>query len=63
MLAVKEFEEPSTKLGFNGFDDVATDGGHPENQPPPEEVDERKRGRGRRRWGMETNPPAVDEYH
>ena len=43
LLFVKEFEESSTKLEFDEWDDIATDGGQPEGkgrgQPPPEEVD------------------------
>jgi len=55
LLAVKEFEEPSTKLGFDGFDNMATDGGPPEgpkgtNQPPPEKVDED--GKGESAWNF-----------
>jgi len=46
--AVKEPREPSTKLGFDGFNDIVADGGHPEgkgtNQPPPEEVGEDGKG-------------------
>jgi len=41
---VKESWKPSTKLEFDGFDDMVTDGGQPEgkvtNQPPQEKVSE-----------------------
>ena len=43
LLVVKEFEEFSTKLEFDEWDNMAADGGQPEGkgrgQPPPEEVD------------------------
>ena len=45
---MKESWEPSTKLQFDGFDDMVTDGGQPEgkvtNQPPQEEVSEDGKG-------------------
>ena len=71
--AVKEFGEPSTKLEFDEFDDVAADGGHLErkdsDKPPAEGVDES----GKDKDGVEdkvsesklmkkTKPPTVDEY-
>jgi len=41
---VKEFGELSTKLEFDGSDDIVTDGGQPEgkvtNRSPPGEADE-----------------------
>ena len=48
---MREFGEPSTKLEFDGFDGMMTDGERPEgkgtNQPPPEED-----GTGKRMWNM-----------
>ena len=45
---MKESWEPSTKLEFDGFDDMVTDGGQPggkgTNQPPQEEVSEDGKG-------------------
>ena len=73
LLAVKEFEESSTKLEFDEWDGMVTDGGQPEGKgrgkPLPEEVDEVRKGReGVEDGGSKsylrktTKPPAVDEY-
>ena len=69
---MKEFGEPSTKLEFDEFDDMATDRGQPEgkneDQPLPE-VDEGGKGEegvedGESESGLrkKTKPPTVDEY-
>ena len=73
LLVVKEFEESSTKLEFDEWDDMATDGGQPEgkgrDQPPPEEVDEVGKGQeevedgdSKSRPRKTTKPPTVDKY-
>ena len=70
---MKEFGEPSTKLEFDEFDDMATNGGQPEgknkDQPLLEEVDEGGKGKegvedGESESGprKKTKPPTVDEY-
>ena len=70
---MKEFGEPSTKLEFDEFDDMATDGGQAEGkgkgQPPPEEVDEGGKdeegvedGESESEPRKKTKPPTVDEY-
>ena len=73
---MKEFGEHSTKLEFDEFDDMTTDGGQPEGKSkgktPPEEANEDGKG-GRGEEGEEDEeleskprkaikPPAVDEY-
>ena len=69
--AVKGFGECSTKLEFDEFDVMATDGGQPEgkSQPPPEEVNEGGKGEAGVDDGKsgsksrnKTKPPTVDEY-
>ena len=71
--AVKEFGEPSTKLEFDEFDDMAADEGQPEckdsNKPPAEEVDESGKDKdnvedksSESKLMKKTKPPTVDEY-
>ena len=68
---MKEFEELSTKLEFDGFDDTVTDGqseGRVTNRSLPEEADEGGRGeedvedrKSESKPRMETKPLAADE--
>ena len=70
--AVKEFGEPSTRLEFDEFDDMAVDGeqaeGESPDQPPTEKLDDDGEGEDDERGGLEskpmkkTKPPKVDEY-
>ena len=70
--AVKEFGEPSTRLEFDEFDDMAVDGGQPEDEsldrPPVEKLDEDGKGGDHEEHGdsepnsKKTKPPTVDEY-
>jgi hypothetical protein len=70
---VKEFGESSTKLEFDEFDDVMTDGGQHEGeneaQSSPEEVNEGgeggesvEDGESESKPRKEAKPPTVDEY-
>jgi len=60
---VKESWELSTKLEFDGFDDIVANGGHPEgegtNQPLSEVVED---GESESKSRMESKPPAFGEY-
>jgi len=71
---VKESGEPSTKLEFDGLDDILADGGHPGGkgtcQLPPEEVGEDGKGEegvedgeAESKSRMESKPPAFGEYN
>jgi len=70
---MKEFEELSTKLEFDEFDDTVADGGQSEgkvtNRSPPEEADAGGRGEEDVEDGepkskprKETKLPVFDEY-
>jgi len=70
---VKEFGEPSTKLEFDEFDDMAVDGEQPEGESPDRQLVEKLEEDGKGEddedndsetepMKKKTKPPAVDEY-
>ena len=70
---MKEFGEPSTKLEFDEFDDMAAEGEKSRDKGPDQPVAEGVYGGGKDegdgedeeptpKLGKKTKPPAVDEY-